>query len=242
MTNHLRNSLGRLKPNAVDVTELKAFIAAKRRAGLSTTTVNLLVRLLSTFFSDLIESGDAQANPCRQLSKATRAKFLKPAHDPKLTPFLETMEDVVKVYKALEAKSPTVAVAYAVGALAGLRTSEARALDWAHVDLDRGVIHVQVQVERRKGKDPATWSPDGTQVLKDGESRIVPIQPSLASILATWRDLDGGRGLIAKPIKKGSRRFLDDHTMNDYLREVLGPARSRARWARVVRMHPAHDG
>ena len=46
-------------------------------------------------------------------------QYLKPAHDPKRTPFLETMEDVIGVYQALKVKSPTVATAFAIGALAG---------------------------------------------------------------------------------------------------------------------------
>jgi integrase len=219
--NHLRTTLGTLRPNAVSVAVLKGFIASKRRSGLSTTTVNLLVRLLSTLYTDLIEDGHAQANPCRMLSKSTCATFLKPAHDPKRTPFLERMEDVVAVYQALARKSPTVATAYALGALAGLRTSEVRALAWDHIDLQRRTIHVQVQVERRKGRDPKTWSDDGTQVLKDGESRVVPVRPSLASILVDWQKATGGKGLVCPPIRQGGRRFLDDHTMSTYLREVL---------------------
>jgi integrase len=219
--NHLRTTLGTKRPHAVSIAVLKAFIASKRRSGLSTTTVNLLVRLLSTLYTDLVEDGHAPANPCRMLSKATRASFLRPAHDPKRTPFMESMDDVVQVYRALRAKSPVVATAYAIGSLAGLRTGEVRALRWDHVDLGRGVIHVQVQVERRKGRDPGTWSEDGTQVLKDGESRVVPIQPSLATVLNAWREADGGQGLVCKPIRKGSRLFLDDHTMGRYLRDVL---------------------
>lgn len=50
---------------------------------------------------------------------------------------------------------------------------------------------------------------------------MVPIQPSLASILSAWREIDGGEGLVLKPLRKGGNRFLDDHTMSAYLREVL---------------------
>jgi len=219
--NHFEKTLGRKKPNEVTVAVLKDFIAAKRRTGLSTTTVNLLVRLLSTLYTDLVEAGAADANPCRQLSKKTRSTYLKAAHDPKRTPFLESMEDVIRVYQALRAKAPTVAAAYAIGALAGLRTSEVRALRWSDIDLQRGSIHVQVQVERRKGRDASMWSKDGTQQLKDGESRVVPIQPSLASVLLAWQEFAGAEGLVCPPLRAGRRRFLDDHTMNAYLRDVL---------------------
>ena len=79
------------------------------------------------------------------------------------------MADVIRVYQALYVKSPTVGVAFAIGALAGLRTGEVRALEWSHVNLKSGQIHVQVQVGEEESEQ-----------LKDKESRIVPIQPSLA--------------------------------------------------------------
>ncbi len=62
---------------------------------------------------------------------------------------------------------------------------------------------------------------EGAQTLKDGESRIVPIQPSLAPVLASWRKIEGGEGVVVKPLRQGGRRFLDDHTMGKFLREVV---------------------
>src|SRR5262249_54874094 len=108
--------------------------------------------------------------------------------------------------QALSAKSPTVGVAYAIGALAGLRTGEVRALEWSSVDLQASQIHVQVSV-------------DGD--LKDGEARIVPIQPSLGPILLAGRNAGGGEGLVCKPLRQGGRKFLDDHTMGKFLRDVV---------------------
>ena len=58
-------------------------------------------------------------------------------------------------------------------------------------------------------------------MLKDGESRVVPIQPSLAGVLAIWRETGRGSGTGLPPIRQGKRRFLDDHTMSSYLRDVL---------------------
>jgi integrase len=217
--NHLKPTIGHLKPNAVTIAVLKDFIRLKSRV-LSSTTVNLLIRLLSSLYADLVEDGHAVLNPTRLLSKTTRKKFLKPAHDPRLTPYVETMADVVKVYQNLVARSPSVGMAYALGSLGGLRTGEVRALDWSHVDLGAKAIQVQVQVERRQGKDKAAWSKDGTQVLKDDESRIVPIQNSLASLLTRWKTSTGGKGLVCPPLRKG-RQHLDDAVMSRYLRDAL---------------------
>jgi integrase len=217
--NHLKPTIGRLKPNAVTVSVLKDFIRDKART-LSTTTVNLLIRLLSSLYADLVEDGHAEMNPTRLLSKTTRKKFLRPAHDPKLTPYVESMENVVLIYQALVARSESVGMAYALGALGGLRTGEVRALAWNHVDLAAKQIQVQVQVERRQGKDRADWSKDGTQVLKDDESRIVPIQASLASLLASWKKKTGGKGPVCPPLRSNGQH-LDDAVMSRYLRDAL---------------------
>lgn len=217
--NHLKPKLGRLKPNAVTVPVLKDFIHEKSKT-LSSTTVNLLIRLLSSLYSDLVEDGHAEMNPTRLLSKTTRKKFLKPAHDPKKTPYVKAMSDVVKIYQHLVARSPSVGMAYALGALGGLRTGEVRALSWSHIDLKGKVIHVQVQVERTQGKARADWSKDGTQVLKDDDSRIVPIQTSLLALLTAWKKGSGGKGLVCPPLRQ-SAQHLDDAVMSRYLRDAL---------------------
>jgi integrase len=217
--NHFAPRLGKLRPNDVTVAVLKAFIREKSKT-LSSTTVNLLIRLLSSLYTDLVEDGHAEMNPTRLLSRSTRKKFLKPAHDPKLTPYIEAMADVVRVYQSLVATSPSVGMAYALGSLGGLRTGEVRALAWRQIDLAAKQIHVQVQVERRQGKDEADWSKDGTQVLKDDESRIVPIQASLATLLRAWKEQTGGKGLVCPPLRQ-SGQHLDDAVMSRYLRDAL---------------------
>lgn len=235
--NHFKPGIGRLKPDQVDVSTLKKFIASKGDEGLSSTTINLLIRLLSSLFSDLVEDGHAKLNPCRQLSRTTRRKLLKPAHDPKNTPFLGSMADVRRVHEAL-APWPSIATAFAIGALAGLRTGEVRALRWSHITLtaDGGDIHVAVQVERRRGKDPKTWNPEGTQTTKDDEGRHVPIQPALVPILKAAKLATGGKGLVCPPLR--DRGHLNDRTMSAKLAEVLealGLARAGLGWYESTR-------
>ncbi|MEO8214952.1 MAG: tyrosine-type recombinase/integrase, partial [Myxococcales bacterium] len=216
--NHFQDTMGRLRPNQVDVEVLKKFITSRRKAGLSTTTVKLLIALLSSLFTDLVEAKHAVTNPCKNLSSKTR-KLIKPQHDTKLTPFLGSLADVQRVLEALK-PLPSIRTAYAVGALAGLRTSEIRALRWEHVDLGTGNIHVQVQVERRRGKDPSTWNEDGVQSLKSDETRIVPVFPMLAAILG---EIPPGerQGLVCRPIRHRDGGHLSDRTMSSELRKVL---------------------
>ncbi len=86
-----------------------------------------------------MESGTATANPCRTLPRSTRW-LIKPSHDSRTTPFVEKFEGVRRIF--LELPKP-VNVAYALSALAGLRTGEVLALKWEHVDLNARRIHVR---------------------------------------------------------------------------------------------------
>lgn len=223
--NHLEPELGHLRPAEVTQAVLRRFIATKLAGGklhvrgkrvgkptgegLSPTTVSLCLKLLSVLFNDLVVKGEAPFNPCehRHLLPDTRRK-IKSTHDPRTVPFLERLEDIRRVYLALP---EPINIAFAIGALAGLRTSEIQALPWAHVDLERRRIHVQVQVPTKK-------NPHGR--LKDNDSRIVLIQAELVPILAAWK-LRSDWPRVIPPIRRGRRQYLDVHTMGKEIRRVL---------------------
>lgn len=176
-----------------------------------------LVRLLSTFFSDLCErprETGAAANPVRTLPRSTR-RLMKPTHDSRDTPFLESLSDVRRVFQALP---EPFSVAFAVGAFAGLRTGEVLGLEWGDVDLARGRIRVHQQVQdSRLGP------------LKDSEPRTVQVQTRLAPVLAAYRLKTGGEGLLFKPDRPGRRAgrngtpstFMRPNTLHAALREAL---------------------
>ena len=217
--NHLRCVFGKMKPDDVTVATLKRFIEVKIASGLSSSTVRLLMRLLSTFYSDLVEDGLATRNPVKMLPRATR-RLIRPAHDPRTTPFIERLTDVRRIYLGLE---EPVNVAYAIGALAGLRTGEILALRWEHLDLGRRRIHVQVQN-----------TPSG--ILKDGDSRIGPIQDDLAGLLSEWKMKTGGIGLVIPPMRGGSRTRCNEGTIRRKLRLVLAKlGLPRVTWYQATR-------
>jgi hypothetical protein len=54
-------------------------------------------------------------------------RLIRPTHDPKKTPFTERLEDVRRIFLAL---AEPLNIAYAIGALGGLRTGEVFALRW----------------------------------------------------------------------------------------------------------------
>lgn len=220
-TNHVEPEIGHLLPDEVTPSVLRRLIEKKRTSGrlrergkkdgrkqagpkgLSSSTVRLLIRLVSTMFTDLVEDGHATVNPAKSLPKKVR-RLIKPAHDPRTTPFVERLEDVRRIFLTL---AEPVSVAYAIGSNAGLRTGEVRALAWPHIDLERARIHVRA-------------SADGP--LKDDESRIVPIQAALLPVLRAWKLKTGGAGLVIPPLRPNSKQsHIDEHTLGDQLRTAL---------------------
>jgi integrase len=209
-----KDQLGHLRPFQVDTAWLtRAIKVLLAKNKLAPATVMNAVRLLSTFYSDLIEEGYAEVNPVRMLPKKTRHLF-RPARTDE--PFVERLEDVTRLIAKLQEIDPQVAVAYAVGALAGLRTGEIIGLDWRDIDLERHIIHVRRQV--RHGK---------VGPLKDGDEREAGIQEALLPILVAWRLRTGGDGqLFGRAIPggrmgAGDTRFIKSATLMARLRDAM---------------------
>ena len=208
---HLAPFLGRCTPDAVDIALLRKIISTKLAEGLSPATVRLLMRLVSTLYSDLIDEGHATKNPARMLPKRTRALF-KPTYDPKKTPFIERKKDIARVYQALPVP---YSVAFAISALAGLRPGEVRALKWANIDLEHRRIYVRESV-----KGPT----------KDKDSREAPIGPGLYDVLRKWRTKNASPfadlvcppyfAVVGRAVPGPRARFLDERTMTSLIKKA----------------------
>jgi integrase len=205
--NHLAPALGHLTPDQVTVPVLKRLIQDLREKGLAPGTVGLQIALLSSFWGDLVEDGTATVNPVKMLSRKTRKNELTSDQDWKKTPFLRDIKDVVRVHDRLAHYDERIAIAYIVGALAGLRTGEVRALRWEHVNLETRLIHVQDKVGRRSGK---------VETPKDDESRFVPITDALYWFIRNAMPAYPQSGLVC-----GGDVFVNDHRMGAYFAKVL---------------------
>jgi len=209
--NHLAPFLNRYSPDDVDVAMLKKIVVVKLGEGLSPATVRLLMRLVSTLYSDLIDDGKATKNPAKMLPKKTRA-LIRPTYDPKKTPFVERKKDIVRLYQALPAPFN---VAFAISALAGLRPGEVRALKWANVELDRRRIYV------RESVNGAT---------KDKDSREAPIVPGLHELLVVWKKKNPSPlndlvcppsfGVLGRAAPGPRRKYLGEHRMTSLIKKA----------------------
>src|SRR5437899_8211603 len=110
-------------------------------------------------------------------------RLIRPTHGPKKTPFIERLDDVRRIFLALP---EPLNVAYAIGALAGLRTGEVFALRWTHLDRAARRIHVRESV-------------NGPPEAND--SRIVPVLDALLPILTARKLKSGGPGRVIPPVR-----------------------------------------
>jgi integrase len=214
---HIAPTLGHLRPDEVDTARIRSLVESLR-AILAPGTIRVVVAVLSSFYEDLLERQLATRNPARHLPKSI-LRLIKSDHDPKTTPFIEKMADVQRIFHALP--SP-LHVAYAIGALGGLRTGEVFALRWRSVDLAGKQILVS---ESRKGP------------TKDRDPRPVPILDLLMPILKDWKIRTGGEGLVIKPHRSDGKHYdksIPGPALQTAL-EALGLAREGLGWYEATR-------
>ncbi len=210
---HLKPTFGHLLPDEVDSGLIKRFIRKKLAEKLSPSTVRLLVRELSSLFSDLVDDGDALRNPVATLPRKTR-RLIRPAHDPKKTPYLKTKDDIRRVFLMLP---EPINIAFLLGALAGLRSGELLALRWDNIDFEERKINVHEAVIGRRSqsrKNSSVGKP------KDDDSRDAPIVDSLLPVLKAWKLKTGGKGVVVQPMRSDGKH-CDAHTLRFHLNEAL---------------------
>lgn len=199
---HLEPFVGHLRPDEVDTARIRALVHVKREEGLAPGTIRVCLSVLSSLYEDLRERRLSTANPCRGLPQSI-LRLVRSDHDPETTPFLERLADVRRVFLALP---EPFNVAFALGALAGLRTGEVFTLRWPSVDLQARRILV-----REGGAGGRT---------KDREPRPVPILDALLQVLEPWRLRHKGAGRVIPPLRADGDR-VDKHTPGPVLRRVL---------------------
>ena len=212
---HLEPVFGKCRPFEVDAGMIRWFVEEKLAKGLAASTCGHCIRLLSTFYADVIAGGNATVNPVASLPRSTR-RLYQSTYDTRSTPFLETMADVRRVFLALP---EPINVAFACGAFLGLRTAEVLGLRWQDVDLQGRRVHVTQQIQDGKAGP-----------LKDSEPRTVPLMDSLVPILTAWKLKTGGEGLLFKPAdtSAGGRpdigrpsQYVRPETMRKHLADAL---------------------
>jgi integrase/recombinase XerD len=140
--------------------DLKAFRSDAVKP--SAIRYNQVMYALRGFLDYLIDSGYRTTNPAWELERIDEPKNKRTG----------LPEDLVEVLWAeAKASGPRVATLFGLMWWMGLRKTEARTLEWAHIDGQQ--IHVNGKGRGRK---------EGA-----GKRRTLPIHPELAAVLKAWR-------------------------------------------------------
>ena len=175
-------------------------------------TLTVALSVLSGLYRKLQRDRLVAHNPCLALPAETRA-LLRSRRDPTKTPFIEKLDDVRRIFLSLD---PPLHVAYARGALGGLRPCEIFSLEWPSVDLERRRIFIRKEF---------------------GKERTVPILDSLLPVLKEWKLKSGGVGVVCPPLRRDGKK-IDKRTRGERLQQVLtklGLARPGLGWYEATR-------
>lgn len=171
---HLIPAFRRRTLAEIDAATVKAWLRSPALAKLSGASRRKLLMLLSRIAND-----NGAANPVRALDKATRSTYARPSRVDDDTPWLRPA-DMARVFNKLP--DGPMRPLFALGALAGLRPSEALALQWADVDFERG----QIRVERQKSDGGRPGAP-ATRPPKSRKPRFASLSGELARVLREWQ-------------------------------------------------------
>ena len=212
--NHILPFFGKMRIAEIGVKEIKAFIDTMRGRYARNSIINSL-NLISRFYNDKIEEGEELVNPVAKLDRATR-RSIGPKYDPRKTPYLETKQEIRRVYLALPPLPSPLRPMFATGAFGGLRTGEIIALERRDVKVNRRRVHVQRSVQGP---------------VKNHQSRMVPLNDTLLPILREWMLCQGGGSVLFPPPfeTRGGRpgsppKYVREHTLGKQLRKALREA------------------
>jgi integrase len=188
---HMRPEFGHLPPSAIMPGFIREFISKKRRTN-NGGGVTLMVRIMSSMFTDMAEDGVIEFNPFKSLGSKSRA-MMKTDYDTKTAPWLNDPAKIPQLFT--EMKEPTNYF-FVIGIMTGMRPGEIRGLDWAHVDWERRRITVLQQAHEDTNE---------LTRCKDRDSRVVPILPELYPLLREWWEKCGAptEGLVFGPQATG---------------------------------------
>ncbi len=177
----IEREFGPLHLSAVRPSQVKAWTAALKAAGLAPSYVHALHARLSQVLGDAVHDGLLPRNPCSRRTSPAAGKQ---------RPYLATTEQVWALHEAVPEH---LAPAVLLGAFAGLRTAEVCGLRPDDVDFMRGVV----SPSRQWPGEPLKTEASRTPVPIPGELSLL-----LSAAVARWPAdtvVSDGRGGPAAP-------------------------------------------
>ncbi len=180
---HLVPKLGTLSLDRLRPSDVEALILAKRRAGLSASTVRTIYTVLRAALDVAVRDGLIRRNPV--------AAVKRPAVERKDAAFL-TAQQAERLLDAL--RGDRLETMYRLMLATGLRRGEALALHWQDIDLDAAVLRVRWTLSRTSSGlelgEPKT----------EKSRRSVPLPRSAVAALREHRKRQTEERLAAGPV------------------------------------------
>ncbi|HET8630265.1 MAG TPA: site-specific integrase [Thermomicrobiales bacterium] len=186
---HLKPALGHHQLAKLEPGHVQAMMNAKLEAGLSPRTVQYLRAVLRRALGQALKWGLVPRN----VVTLTEPPRVTPPELQTLTPaqaraFLDAV------------RGDRLEALYAVALALGLRQGEALGLRWQDVDVDAGVLHVRVALQRLRGDGPRLVEPKTRR-----SRRSLPLPPAVATQLRAHRGRQREERLLA------GREWQGDH-------------------------------
>lgn len=184
-----RSPLADVLMRDLDTAKVRAWLrwmkgeGGKDGSGLAPATIKTAYSLLSSTCTRAVENGDMAGNPCtRSLFRVESPKPQTRAEVDATKPNALDAEGVRRANALLDATTNgRLRIGARLALACGLRAGECCGLAWRDVDLDAGTIEVRAAIGRADGGtyDKTPKTPDSY--------RSIPIPPSLAAELESWR-------------------------------------------------------
>lgn len=194
---HINEAFGPMRLGDVRPSQVKAWTAKMKAAGLADSTVYAVYRRLAQIMADAVHDGIIPRSPCSRKTSPGQAKQ---------RPYVATTAQVWALHDAMPEH---LRVSVLLGAFVGLRVAEAAGLRVEDVDYMRGIVSPVVQ-------HPA-------EPLKSETSRTpVPIPRELALMLAANVERFGGSTVVTDEIGRPSSPWAIERSVRNVRGSVKG--------------------
>ena len=209
--NYIVPAIGSLPLSSVTKRELGQFLTSLSNNGINARTRNQALALISVTFDGAVESGILDTNPADSLSKAVEvSKPIKPLSQDEVTILLNST-----VGTFMHARLHI--------AFSGLRQGEALGLRWRNIDLHKGVLHVEEQVQRvARG---TTW----VKLKSASSHRPIHLSPSSIEALRRHKVI-----LATMKLRTGISWTDNDLVFPNSKGGILDSKVDYARWKRLL--------
>lgn len=212
---------------------VRTWIHALIQEGLAPRTIRKAYNLLEGVCDIAVENKDLEANPC---TKSLR-KELPSA--PTRKPNALDESGIRRVNSLLDScKNPRLRIGARIALHCGLRAQEVCGLRWEDVDIENGILDVRTAIGDRGA---LRGDAQGATYLKAPKSqaghRSVPITPTLADELASWRKTQESEWKKLAPEVEFPRTFVIGYADGSWYK----PRSLEHAWAKLAQGKHARD-